>query len=60
MPDKTYEELCAQVKQLQQERKLPLRPTSEQKADWAYGNTVIENSDVTLAMAQTAANVVRG
>jgi hypothetical protein len=32
----------------------PMWPTDEQRADWAYGNTVIENSSVTLEMAQRA------
>lgn len=51
----TYEELAAQVKQLQAQDKLPRRPTREQRADWAYGNAVIENPDVTIEMAEAAA-----
>ena len=31
---------------------LPATPSA--RADWAYGNTVIENADVTRAMADAA------
>ena len=51
---KTYEELQKRVSELQKAGKLPTWPTAEQRADWAYGNTVIENSSVTLEMAQKA------
>ena len=50
----SYEQLRSQVKTLQDANKLPRRPTPEQKADWAYGNTVIENPDVTMEMAEAA------
>lgn len=60
MADKSYEELSAEVQLLQSQNKLPRRPTTEQKADWAYGNTVIENPDVTPAMAEKAARDRRG
>jgi len=31
-----------------------VRPTREQRVDWAYGNAKIENSDVTREMAERA------
>lgn len=52
---KTYEELREKARELQAEGKLPLRPTREQVADWAYGNAVIENDEVTFEMAKKAA-----
>lgn len=55
MPDKTYEQLRREVRALQDEGKLPTQVTREQAADWAFGNTVIENEDVTLEMAERAA-----
>jgi hypothetical protein len=55
MKDKNYEELREQTRRLQTEGKLPVRPTDEQVADWAYGNAVIENDEVTLEMAKRAA-----
>lgn len=46
--------LLGQVKELQEQGRLPIWPTNEQRADWAYGNTVIENAKVTLEMAKRA------
>ena len=34
-------------------------PSDEQRADWAFGNTVIENGSVTREMAQKAAHEIR-
>jgi hypothetical protein len=51
---KSYEELLAEVRRLQDAGQLPVRPTREQRIDWAYGNTKIENSDVTREMAERA------
>jgi hypothetical protein len=51
---KSYEELLAEVRLLQDAGKLPVRPTREQRIDWAYGNTKIENGDVTREMAERA------
>jgi hypothetical protein len=51
---KTYEELKQQVVLLQDQGKLPSRPTADQRADWAYGNSKVENADVTREMAQLA------
>jgi hypothetical protein len=52
--DKTYEELLNEVRVLQDAGRLPIRPTREQRVDWAYGNTKIENSTVTREMAERA------
>ncbi len=50
----TYEQLRDHVQKLQREGKLPLELTNAQRADWAYGNTKIENDSVTLKMAEAA------
>lgn len=50
----TYEELLAEVKKLQTSGSVPAQPTREQRVDWAYGNTKIENSDITREMAERA------
>lgn len=44
---KSYEDLVAEAKRLQKEGTLPSEPTREQRISWAYGQTKIENSDVT-------------
>lgn len=46
----TYESLYAQVRALQDQGVLPNRVTREQAIDWAYGNTKIENPDITREM----------
>jgi hypothetical protein len=51
---KSYEELRREVRDLQTQGELPTWPTSDQRADWGYGNTVIENANVTFDMAQKA------
>jgi hypothetical protein len=51
---KTYEELMAEVQHLQNEGKLSKHLTAEEKIDWAYGNTVIENPEVTRQMVEEA------
>jgi len=50
MPE--YEKLKRQAKDLQAAGQLPVRPTLEERADWAYGNAVIENDEVTREMAE--------
>ena len=50
MKSKPYEQLLAEVRSLQDEGRLPIWPTRAQRIDWAYGNTVMENDQVTLAM----------
>lgn len=51
---RSYESLKAEVQKLQSEGKVPTTPTREQRIDFAYGNAVIENSDVTIEMATKA------
>jgi hypothetical protein len=53
----TYEELKRRVQALQGEGRIPLRPTAEERADWAYGNAAFENPDVTREMAARAVGV---
>jgi hypothetical protein len=45
---KTYEKLLSEVRRLQDKGDLPTRPTKEQRISWAYGQTKIENSKVTM------------
>lgn len=52
----TYEQLLAEVQKLQSDGRIPTQPTREQRVDWAYGNTKIENADVTREMAENAVN----
>ncbi len=54
MSERTYEELLAEVTRLQDQGELPLHPTRDQRIDWAYGNTKIENADITREMAERA------
>jgi hypothetical protein len=48
---KTYEQLVAEAKRLQAQGSLPKEPTREQRISWAYGQTKLENSDVTRSDA---------
>jgi hypothetical protein len=50
----TYEELRERVRKLQESGELSKELTAEEKIDWAFGNTVIENESVTRAMVETA------
>lgn len=50
-----FESIWAACLKLQAEGKVPVNPSREQRADWAYGNTKIENHDVTWEMAWEAA-----
>lgn len=54
MPNKTYEQLRAEVMQLKTEGAFSVWPTREQRIDWAYGNTKIENEGITREMAELA------
>lgn len=45
---KAYEKLLSEVRRLQDQGDLPTRPTKEQRISWAYGQTKIENSKVTM------------
>jgi len=47
----TYESLKATVQRLQEEGRLPIVPTREQRIDFAYGNAAVGNGDVTIEMA---------
>ena len=49
-----YQELLKKVRQLQATGELPKTLSAEEQIDWAYGNTVIENSEITLEMVKTA------
>lgn len=49
-----YEELRKRVRELQATGELPRTLSAEEQIDWAYGNTVIENADITLDMVKTA------
>lgn len=51
---KTYDQLLEEVRTLQDQGRLPSRPTRDQRIDWAFGNTKIENADVTRDMAERA------
>jgi hypothetical protein len=51
----TYATIKRRVQKLQEEGAIPKNLTAEERADWAYGNAVIENADVTLEMARRAA-----
>lgn len=55
---KTYEELAAEVRALQAAGKLPTAPTKEQRIDWAYGQTKMENERVTRDHARRAVDRV--
>ena len=51
----TYATIKRRVQKLQEEGAIPKNLTAEERADWAYGNAVIENDDVTPEMARRAA-----
>jgi len=50
----TYAAIKRKVQQLHEEGAIPKTLTAEERADWAYGNAVIENDDVTPEMARLA------
>lgn len=45
--ERTYEELLDEVTRLRNEGLVPRSVTREQMIDWAYGNTKIENENIT-------------
>jgi hypothetical protein len=49
-----YEELKAEVRRLRAEGQISGSPTAEERADWAYGTTKIENDEITREMTITA------
>jgi hypothetical protein len=52
--EETYDQLKRAAKDLQSKGQLRDGLTSSERADWAYGNAAIENSDVTRDMADRA------
>ena len=54
-----YEDLKAKVRQLLAAGKIEPRPSRDQRIDLAYGNTKIENADVTREMAVQAVDAKR-
>jgi hypothetical protein len=54
-----YEDLKAKVQQLLAAGKIEPRPSRDQRIDFAYGNTKIENADVTREMAVQAVDAKR-
>lgn len=48
----SYEQLKARVLQLRQEGRVQVWPTDEERIDWVYGNTKIENDDITREMVE--------
>ena len=53
-----YESLKTEVQTARAEGRISEHLTNEERANWAYGTTVIENEDVTLEMAIDAAERV--
>jgi hypothetical protein len=51
---RSYENLKAEVRRLREEGR-DVSPNVEERANWAYGTTKIENDDVTEEMALEAA-----
>ena len=50
----SYEALKAEVQKLREQGKIRAILSPAERADWAFGTTVIENRAVTLAMATAA------
>ena len=50
----TYDNLKAQLQAAIRSGEAPRTPTREQRIDFAYGNTKIENPEVTRAMVERA------
>src|SRR5690606_15349741 len=51
--NRTYEELRAKIRELQQSGRLSKTLTADEKIDWAFGNTVIENAAITREMVES-------
>jgi hypothetical protein len=56
---KTYEELLARVRELQDAGALSSRPTRDERIDWAYGQTKLENEAITREMVARAVDDAR-
>lgn len=54
----TYDELKAKLQQLVSDGRLPQVPTREERIDFAYGNTKLENDDITMDMVARAADAI--
>jgi hypothetical protein len=52
-PEPSYERLRDQLKRERGDDQAA-RPTDRERADWAYGNTKIENDAITREMAERA------
>jgi hypothetical protein len=50
----TYDKLKAEVRRLRDSGQISGSPTPEERADWAYGTTKIENDEVTREMTIAA------
>jgi hypothetical protein len=51
-----YENLKRRVQELREQGRIDASPSREQRIDWAFGTTVIENSAVTRDMVERAAD----
>ena len=58
--ERTYEELLNEVTRLRDEGLVPRTVTREQMIDWAYGNTKIENDDITRDIVTRAVDDTYG
>jgi hypothetical protein len=56
----TYESLKARVLDLMSQGLLSPVPTREERIDFAYGNTKIENDDITREMVEAAVDRIDG
>lgn len=54
-----YEDLKAKVQSFLAAGRIPSTPTREQRIDFAYGNTKLENAEITRDMAVQAVDAKR-
>jgi hypothetical protein len=50
----TFDELKAELRRLRKEGTISGSPTPEERADWAYGTTKIDNEEITREMTIAA------
>ncbi len=50
----TFDQLKAELRRLRREGTISGSPTPEERADWAYGTTKIENEEITREMTIAA------
>ena len=55
MSENKYDKLKAELQEWKRQGQLDPWPDTAERADWAYGNTKLENPDVTREMAVEAA-----